>query len=816
MSKIGLNDLSAIYVGSAEVGKAYLGNSVVYEKTSVVPTDAVEFKSVSGSSTIAFTKLSSQQSFSGSTDGVTWFTMPSTYSITLPQGKSLFVKGVINSSNSETNYTNMAITGAVSVRGNIKDLTQGRTAPLYLTFFHFFDSCDIVDASGLVFDSGYITSQAFNSMFKDCKKLVNGPVSLPAVSSSYPNCFDKMFKGCSSLVASPVISGSTMPSYGANRMFDGCTALSRIDCYVTSYSSNNSFYSWTAGVAASGTFVKGENVTFWPIDSVNGIPVGWTVVERGTIPNTVMFKPMYACTVGMSHKSSARYIEYATDWENPVWNEFTIDTTVNLVSGAKLFLRGALFDSCSDTDYDQFTMSRNSLVEISGKLSDLSTHSGCTLSGKSYAHYRMFKGNPGVYNITNLDMQISTPIPYGYAEMFENCDGLAFMPTKLWPAVDVHSFERMFANCEDIEFVRSIRNIQPTTATFKETFADCMDLKFVNMEVRPGPYESSFEGMFSGCRNLEDASCIKFFPATGGSVGNKAFKSMFAGCWALVVSPILTNDSVGDNAYESMFAGCTALKHVECDTTTFGDNATLNWLSGTSSTGVVRCDPNITMSSDDSGIPTGWTRKSNAEYQQVLGLNFNYAGGSIPTYTLAELSDVVYGLGTRLAFNYASRAGDKCIGSQGPNDDSDFRLFANSYTAYFDFGSGRSYINLNSTTIQHEMMYYTEMLSSSTSRAQLHAVDTTPGGTNYLGNPTSGMEYKPNDLVLTVGGGNSYDSFTRFRYLILKDVNNSNIAYYVPFKVVGTDEPVLIDVLNDATPLHANDSNSLPVIISTI
>lgn len=70
-------------------------------------------------------------------------------------------------------------------------------------------------------------------------------------------------------------------------MFYNCIHLKSVTCLATDISANNCTYYWLSGVAATGTFNKAASMTTWPTGpysyNVNGIPVGWTVVNEGAL-----------------------------------------------------------------------------------------------------------------------------------------------------------------------------------------------------------------------------------------------------------------------------------------------------------------------------------------------------------------------------------------------------------------------------------------------------------------------------------------------------------------------------------------------------
>ena len=63
-------------------------------------------------------------------------------------------------------------------------------------------------------------------------------------------------------------------------MFTGCTQLNYIKMLANDISAENCLQNWVYNVAPTGTFVK-RRYMYIPIDSVDGIPIGWTIEEDG-------------------------------------------------------------------------------------------------------------------------------------------------------------------------------------------------------------------------------------------------------------------------------------------------------------------------------------------------------------------------------------------------------------------------------------------------------------------------------------------------------------------------------------------------------
>ena len=122
-----------------------------------------------------------------------------------------------------------------------------------------------------------LKNSCYDRMFKDCISLATAP-ALPAEYLS-SGCYSEMFRGCTSLTTAPVLPATYLEKACYYWMFYGCSSLNYIECMATDINEYNCVMYWTAGVAASGTFVKNPSMESWPISS-SGIPYGWTVKNK--------------------------------------------------------------------------------------------------------------------------------------------------------------------------------------------------------------------------------------------------------------------------------------------------------------------------------------------------------------------------------------------------------------------------------------------------------------------------------------------------------------------------------------------------------
>ena len=143
---------------------------------------------------------------------------------------------------------------------------------------YMFMSCtSLIDASRIKMPTDIRDQNACQSMFNGCENLKNVP-ELPATTLTR-QCYSGMFANCTSLTTAPKLPATTLADYCYYQMFYYCNNLNSITCLATDISALHCTTLWVQDVANSGTFVKDPNMNSWVVDSVNGIPTGWTVTD---------------------------------------------------------------------------------------------------------------------------------------------------------------------------------------------------------------------------------------------------------------------------------------------------------------------------------------------------------------------------------------------------------------------------------------------------------------------------------------------------------------------------------------------------------
>ena len=348
MINIGNLSIQKLYVGATDAPRAYVGTTEVYSAST---PDAIKF-TASSASTIGLTALSSNQTLEYSTNGRTWNTLDTSVTISLSAGSYALVRGTLSGANTYSDYTQFAITGAVSAEGDINtlwDYQDTTTALKNNCGYKLFYGCSaLTNINGLALTATTLSTGCYYSMFEGCTGLTGAP-ELPATtlaSNCYysmfygctslttapelpattlvTSCYEAMFRGCTSLVKSPELPATTLASRSYANMFNGCTSLNYMKCNATDISATSCTENWVKNVAASGVFIKNPTMTLWTSGDA-GIPSGWTVLDK---------EYTYLQYVGSDATSSA-YLD--TDYEPSINTTYRIGYFLNSSTGYEVF-----------------------------------------------------------------------------------------------------------------------------------------------------------------------------------------------------------------------------------------------------------------------------------------------------------------------------------------------------------------------------------------------------------------------------------------------------------------------------------------------
>ena len=154
-----------------------------------------------------------------------------------------------------------------------------------------------------------LADSCYYGMFTGCSALVQPP-ALPATTLA-SSCYKNMFVSCASMTYAPHLPADYITDSAYAGMFRNCTSLNYINIHAKDRDSN-SLDNWVNNVAPTGTFVKYPSEDY-PIDSVSGVPIGWTIYNEGDyVPQT------YTITIDINNDAwgsvtgSGTYIAGAT------------------------------------------------------------------------------------------------------------------------------------------------------------------------------------------------------------------------------------------------------------------------------------------------------------------------------------------------------------------------------------------------------------------------------------------------------------------------------------------------------------------------
>jgi len=537
-----------------------------------------------------------------------------TYKVTLNQGEKLYLRG------SNGTRPNLEIWGQRNhiAGGNVNtllDYTNPNGVSLPQDAFRSLFNGDLylTDASNLVLPATRLSNYCYSYMFYTCSSLTTTP-TLPATTLA-PHCYDNMFGGCSSLTTAPALPATTLakncyaqmfyhstslttaPELPAttlaqecySNMFNGCTSLNSVTTYANDISATDCITNWLNRVASSGTFYNNGSATY-TVDSVSGIPQGWTEVKPSTGPNYFYIENVDSNTGNVSFKfkgtpsaDTIQQIEWSKDKTN--WTPVTLvaNTTTNVpVSvGEKVYFRNSN-RKCSNGTYTYLNFGSDINTNTGGELYTLLDYTDENVSLPNYAFTYLFYQMNKLKNASDLVLRWTTLSTSCYYGMFSSCTTLTVVPTTL-PATTLADscYADMFSSCYLLTTAPSLPATTLADSCYSEMFYQCQSLTTAppSLPATTLAY-SCYKSMFISCTSLTTApslpattlanycyqnmffNCVKLttapeLPAT--TLTNYCYYSMFQNCQSLTTAPTLPATTLTDYCYYSMFQGCTKL-----------------------------------------------------------------------------------------------------------------------------------------------------------------------------------------------------------------------------------------------------------------
>lgn len=520
-----------------------------------------------------------------------------------------------------------------------------------------------VDLSGVT----SLGSYGLKRFLLNCENLVSVDISnIETASGSYS--LEEFVKGCPLLTSIDLTKLTQVGSGCCNNMCNGDTSLSEIKIGVTDWDTN-SFVNYVQDVAASGTFYKTSTASI-PVDSTNGIPTGWTVVDGvvGTIDETNM-------TISLSTNMANATIYYTTDDTTPTTASNVYSSPISIPSGSNYYaVKAFATDGTSETlistiaynnyfyiealeddtqisiyrgyqtsiDYSTDKYNWTTIGEYNSMTISLpttgdkvyfrnsSSYNWWNLGGCSYNDNNCISTNSGTIKaggcLSTLCYSTSKPNqvigyntwcyngPCGFGYLFNNNQGLIDASDIIFDISqndrDYETYKGMFYNCSNLQYAPTdLANITSVTSAFDFTMAfyECASLTsldFSGLTVIDG--SSTFNQICYNCVSLTSIDFSNL--AEVHYSGN--FTYAFYGCTSLT-SVDFSNLTVVDNpSFQYTFQNCTNLAEMKIGVNTWSTDYFNMWMDNVAATGDFYCDPDLSISTDDSsGIPTGWTRQ---------------------------------------------------------------------------------------------------------------------------------------------------------------------------------------------------------------
>lgn len=154
------------------------------------------------------------------------------------------------------------------------------TTLAYECYKHMFEGCvSMTEAPEL--PATTMSEFGYSFMFDGCTSLTEAP-ALPATTLA-ASCYESMFINCQNLVSAPQLPATTLADCCYKGMFERCTELHELVCLATDISAKDCTKEWFLNGSTSGTFYKAPEMEDWPLDTIDGVPTGWTVVDFNAV-----------------------------------------------------------------------------------------------------------------------------------------------------------------------------------------------------------------------------------------------------------------------------------------------------------------------------------------------------------------------------------------------------------------------------------------------------------------------------------------------------------------------------------------------------
>ena len=558
------------------------GTTDTFTFENVYHVNAIKFTAQQANSTIGLSSLSSNQTLEYSNDASTWSAFTTSSTITLSNyGDSVYVRGVLSSANTSSDYTQFSMSGSVKAIGNINYLwnKDNPNADLkeYCGDSLFKDCISLKDVSELILPSLSLVRCCYSQMFMGCTSLEVAP-ALPATNLGIFGPYVNMFKGCTSLEVAPALQAATVPTYGYGGMFENCTSLVTVPGISATTIGLNSYNSMFKGCTAlvvapsiSATTFTDAQCCYEMFRGCSSLTTAPSILPATTLEDMCYYRMFKDCT----SLTAAPVLPATTLASNCYLNMFEGCTSLEIAPDLPaetlaVSCYGNMFSGCTNLNYIKamFTTSFSpnytfNWVEgvglvgtfVKNKLNDTLVVAGtnCIPSGWTVENYEV----PAVKftaKQANSTVGLSKKSSYQTLEYSTNGGTWSNMTT---------STTITLANSGDNVFVRGVlRNNNSTSNYTQFTMSGNIkasgNINYLWNKDNPNTALKQFcgYGLFYGCTTLTDISELEL-PAT--TLAESCYRVMFSGCISLNTVPVLPATTLEPYCYMDMFRSCTSL-----------------------------------------------------------------------------------------------------------------------------------------------------------------------------------------------------------------------------------------------------------------
>lgn len=312
-------------------------------------------------------------------------------------------------------------------------------------------------------------------------------------------------------------------------------------------------------------------------------------------------------TVSITKVGSAPTIIMQYSYDGVNWDAWDL-SALQFGGSTKVYVRGVSNErfGADDSNYNKITFGNDSFVYVSGIVESLLDGENEVLAFRySGALRNIFYQQTALRSVENLKFETTKTSGYSacYAFTFAGCTNLLYAPKALSIKIlgTGNECASMFQNCKSLLTAPTLPATTLTQYCYQSMFRGCTSLISAPKISATKLGKNCCLYMFRDCKSLVNAPEL---PAT--TLADSCYVNMFRNCSSLVNAPELPATTLDAQCYQYMFYGCTSLKTIRCRAKVTASSATVYWLYGTSSSGILYGHSEYGWSSGISGIPSGW------------------------------------------------------------------------------------------------------------------------------------------------------------------------------------------------------------------